>query len=110
MAIAASNPTFTVDLGQGFDLIFNFTFSGNYTTGGESLSGIFTAMNFKSTHKPEFLTITSLTGRYFYIFDYTNNKVLVFDSNTQAEIAQAGYPAAVSNDTVRVRGLFRKLI
>lgn len=116
MAAAATiNEVF--DHGQVIEVVGTIAFTGNYTTGGDTLS--LASAKVPSSEAPIDVDINGKAG-FVYQFDkgttLANGKVLVFCNTAGAANAALGehtavaLVAGVTGDTVRFRALFKKLV
>lgn len=98
--------------GKRIHVTGSFVFSGNYVTGGDTVS--FNVMPIKSASAPVHFTAhgTSLINIYMPVFGTTNanNKLKISTSPFGTELAAGAYPASVLNDTVSFHAIFPKFI
>jgi len=84
------------------------TFSGNYVSGGE-VSGFIRKM--PTTKAPLDVRLEN-TGGYRLEYDYTNDKILVFEQGAAAspapQIPVAAYPAALLASVTKLHAIFPK--
>lgn len=95
-------------------LIGNFAFSGNYTTGGDTIN--FGALStdtqpviVKSGSPPFWVDIagqTTLLYNFVYGLTINNSKIKIISGG--AELAAGAYPGGVTGDTITYHAVFNK--
>lgn len=100
------------DDGKRVHVLGTVTFSGSYTTGGDSVSltGLFPGQRSAA----ELVKIDGKSG-YVYKFDRNNSKILVMQApatgtNPLAEIPASAYPSGVTSDTVDFYAVAKKFV
>lgn len=76
--------------------VFTLAFTGNYTTGGDSLD--FAPIMGFTNRQPDFVQIEGING-YNFQYDFTNKLLPVFSTATTQLTNGAAYPAGVGSDT-----------
>jgi hypothetical protein len=98
------------DDGKRIHAIGTIAATGNYVTGGDTLS--FALYQIKDPRPPLIVLVSGINGySYSLIIGTTNaNGKLKIDTAVNTELAQAGYPSGVSNDTIQFYAIFHKLV
>jgi hypothetical protein len=91
-------------------VVGQITFSGNYATGGDSvtLTGLYPGQRTAA----RIVAINNISG-YTYRYDHANSRIRVYQapstgSNPLSEISAAAYPSGVTGDTVIFYAIGRK--
>jgi hypothetical protein len=91
-------------------IVGQITFSGNYATGGDSitLTGLYPGQR----AAVRILEINNISG-YIYRYDHANSRIRVYQSpatgsNPLSEIGAAAYPSGVTSDTVIFHAIGKK--
>lgn len=99
------------DDGHRIHVIVTLTFSGNYSTGGDTTA--FNLPIIKSNSVPIYVEIHGI-GAYNYSYipgtTIANGKTKIVSLATQAELGAGAYGAGVTGDTVVAHAIFLKYI